>query len=197
MIPAPPPPVDPLAANGAGAPESKRKHSGRWWWAVAGGVVVLAAASVVFTEQSAGLPAEIKEPTRANVGQLAVGHCLRAVPKESEVSTVVLLPCTSAHVAQVLAVVNLDDATVPAPEVSTASPSAATPAASAATDDAFTAAASAAVRAACPSPAQLVNPPEDLELLAWVPSTSAWERGTRTALCLGVAPVLTGSLLAP
>lgn len=170
----------PLSARNPLAQPPRRPHRRAWWiaaCALVGLVVVVIAASVTIHQSAkpASVPLTVTEPTNAHPSQLTVGHCLKTLPMGAEISTVVVVPCTSGHKAQIVAAhtFSADSTTGMRPTE---------------------AAMRAEILAVCQTLA-LKDPPDDLSFSAWLPTTQSWQQGDREGFCLARASTLTASLL--
>lgn len=149
----------------------RRGTSGRGF-AVAGlvlgivGTVVWAAVvtAVVLTWMGTKpLPADVTERQEANAVQLVPGNCIESLAPDGEIGTVVVVPCSEPHQAQVTSEYQFSDERWPG-----------------------RARAIAAVQRSC------VLTADELEAEAvsvtWVPTEAGWRSGDRTGLCLAVYP---------
>lgn len=102
-------------------------------------------------------------PTTAHVGRLDAGHCLAQLPADGSVSRVEVVPCSSAHEAEVVGVLTLPDGDWPgADEVEER------------------------VGAWCEMDnAQLAA---GLQPVVWTPTERGWGQGDRDGVCLAAQP---------
>jgi hypothetical protein len=109
------------------------------------------------------LPADVSERQEANAVQLVPGNCIESLTPDGQVGTVVVVPCSEPHEAQVTSEYQFADERWPG-----------------------RARAVAAVWRSC------VLTAEELEAQAvsvtWVPTKESWDSGDRTGLCLAVYP---------
>ncbi len=140
-----------------------------------GGLALGITLAIGSTARPGSIPLTLTEPTNASPSQVAVGHCLKTLPADGRISTVVVVPCASGHKAQVIAK-HLFDA------------------------DARTGAQPTYARMRseilqiCHA-VQLTEPPDDLSFTAWLPTAESWRTGDRTGVCLARASTLTTTLL--
>lgn len=136
------------------------------------GVIGVWAIGVILA-QTDQLPLQVTKASHARVGQLQVGHCLRAVPVDGFVTTVVAVPCDATHKAQVVAAWEVESDSVTRPDGASLEQSA---------------------KEKCAS-VQLADDPADAGYVIWLPTEAGWAEGDRRAVCLVQAPTLTRTLL--
>jgi len=156
-------------------PAPVRSYRGQTWGAVGAGVLCLVLAVVCLVtvlQRTTAVPLDVTVPTPASASQLRTGHCLKALPPDGTVGSVVVVPCSTGHRAEVIAQVWLGD------EPDDARPSSTSMAST--------------VESAC-AQVPVVHVPADARYVAWLPSDGSWDAGDRRALCLVTAATLVGS----
>ncbi|GAA2526909.1 septum formation family protein [Rarobacter incanus] len=128
-----------------------------------------------FISRSPGLALTVTSASHARVDQLQVGHCLKALPVDGQVDTVVAVPCNTPHKAQV----------VGAWDMAGVSSSAVRPALNEL---------QAAAQERCTS-STLSPRPRSAQFVLWLPTEAGWAAGDRRALCLAQAATLTSSVV--
>lgn len=164
--------------NEAQAPRPQRKR-----WLLATGVVAAivafvgigAAVTVAQLDRPQILELDINGPLNARPGQLLAGHCLKTVPTDPTVQTVIAVPCARAHGAQVILRRDFTKDDVPGGKFDEL-------------------ALTEIITQEC-TKVPLINAPSDATLTAWVPTGDAWLLGDRSGMCVLQAQTLTSSVL--
>lgn len=149
----------------------------RWWvWYVAATVVAAAFAAwlgAVIGHAAGTSPSYVASPagTEVNVVQLDVGACITALPSGERAKRVTVVPCTTAHRAEVVATMTYLEASWPGDE-----------------------SARSQLLNYCGAEIQpgedadAIFKPADwadgLRWVAWVPTAAAWNDDNRTGLCI-------------
>ena len=165
-------PDQPYYAPGWSAPVTQPapRRSRRGLWIALGvlgglgvaGVTTALVLGAIFLRDLQPLGA-VDGPTTAHVGRLDAGHCLTALPADGSVSRVEVVPCSSAHEAEVVGVLTLPDGAWPG------------------TDEV-----EQRVGAWCEMDnAQLAA---GLQPVVWTPTERGWGQGDRDGVCLAWQP---------
>lgn len=157
------------------APPPRRSRGRALVWVGAVAAVLLLAAGVVGVRtwmQTRPL-GEVAGPVDAHPGRLQAGHCLAELPEDGAVDGVRVVPCDTAHVAEVVGRLELPDGAWPGRDSVTSRITTWCDMDSAQADAGF-------------------------EPVVWVPTERGWGRGDRVGMCLAWLPegTATGSFTA-
>ncbi|SNS95600.1 hypothetical protein SAMN06309944_1515 [Micrococcales bacterium KH10] len=160
-------------------PDSPGNQVPRWRIALLITVAALIAATLgwwITLQVSASgtiVPLQVTQATNARAGQLQVGHCLKTLPADGRISTVIVVPCDTSHKAQVIRIETLTDPSENRPRVRHLTEQ---------------------LKPICEQ-VPLLQHTADSSITLWLPTQRSWREGDRTAMCLVVAANLTTSLL--
>jgi len=181
-----------------GLARTKRNGSGgrgmAWAGIILGAIgtvvaIVLGVLALAVANATRPLPATVKAPEEVLAGRLVVGNCVGTVAADGLIENIQVVPCGTAHQAQVVAAGSLPESTVSGTSTPSQRP----------LDDRTAQFCSATldpqVNPSAPVTAQ--HRAAGVRVVAWSPSPAGWQLGDRQALCLAYLPGggLTGSFI--
>lgn len=131
--------------------------------------------AVAQLDRPQSLELDITGPVNARPGQLLAGHCLKTVPDDPTIQTVIAVPCTRAHSAQIVLRRDFTAKDTPGGKFDEL-------------------ALTGIITKEC-GEVPLMELPTAATFTAWIPTSDAWLLGDRSGMCVLEAPTLTSSVL--